>query len=94
MHYSPLTTLRVASLIAVLLLGGCLAMPAPPPLILTKINSARVTLRKVWFEERGGRLFLSGHVFRHYPPADEDTSGTHLLIALFPAGANTYEAAG
>lgn len=88
MPCSLLSTLRAAAgLTAILLLGGCLSLPAPPPgtaaLRLTKVNSARVTLWNVWFEQRDGRLFLSGHVFRHYPAAYEDTSRSHLTITLF-----------
>ena len=89
MHCILSSTFRAAGLFVALSLGGCLAMPAPPPglpsLSVTKVNSARVTLWNVWFENRDGRLFLCGHVFRHYPATNEDTSGSHLTITLFSA---------
>jgi hypothetical protein len=69
--------------------GGCLAPPALPPelaaLALTKVNSPKVTLWTVRLERKDGRFLLSGHAFRHYPAAGEDTSRTHLVITLFDA---------
>ena len=83
---SPAVHLAVILSLGLLLGGGC-AMQAPPPglppIRLTKVNSARVTLWNVGLEQTDGRLFLRGHVLRHYPAANEDTSLTHLAKTLF-----------
>ncbi len=56
-----------------------------PPISLTRLNSARVTVWNVWLEKADGRLLLRGHIHRHHPAADEDTSGSHLAITLLDA---------
>jgi hypothetical protein len=92
MHHSAYSRrLHFTILLAALLIGGCTGMPTPPPevalITLTKVNSDRVVLRNVCFEQRNGRLFLRGHVYRHYPAAYDDTSKTHLTITFLGAGA-------
>ncbi len=90
---NPLRFLRLSSAVlpVALLLSGCAEIPQPPPevasITLTKVNSDRVVLRDVGFEQRNGRLFLRGHVYRHYPAAYDDTSMTHLTITFLGARA-------
>jgi hypothetical protein len=85
-HYLRSTLLSTSVLLATLL-GGCSGIPTPPPevasITLTKVNSHQVSLWNTWFEKRQNRLFLTGHVFRHYPGAYVDTSKTHLTVTLF-----------
>ena len=88
MHCAPSPRSHATLILcATLLLGGCLQLPPPEAaaLSLTKVNSARVTLWNVRLEKAPGGLRLDGHVFRHYPAADEDTTRTHLLVTFFDA---------
>ena len=87
--------LRSTLFAAILLLAemqtsGCSVIPVPPPevasIVLTKMNSPRVTIREAWLEKKDPRLFLRGHVFRSHPGDDEDTSLTHLTLTFFGAG--------
>ncbi len=79
---------RIAALTGLVLVGGCVSPPSPAETAhpaLVKINSPVVTLWSVRWTETDQGLILSGHVFRHYPEADEDTTRSHLAVALLDA---------
>ena len=89
--YHLRSTLCAATLLlAELQTSGCSAILVPPPavtsIVLTKLNSARVTISETWVEKKDHRLFLRGRVQRRYPADYEDTAKTHLTLTFFGVG--------
>jgi hypothetical protein len=68
-------------------LAAC-AMPFQAPsdvahIRLDRADSPLVSVEKAWLERKHGRLFVTGYVLKRHET--EDTTGTHLDVALFDA---------